>query len=95
MSADNWIYIAKFPDGYRVAHAMAIENVDYYPENSIDRKIVLKGYFGKSKVHTTIESAVNAAKEIEAKEWWTEYWICEIGEYESFEGIPNVNEKRP
>jgi hypothetical protein len=30
MSADNGIYIAKFPDGFRVAYSSAIENVDYY-----------------------------------------------------------------
>lgn len=34
MSADNGIYIAKFPNGYKVAYAMAIENVDYFPKGS-------------------------------------------------------------
>lgn len=91
MSADNGIYIAKFPDGYRVAHAAAIDNLDYYPEGSEERKQVLKDYFGDAKVFQTHEEAYSEAKRIE-KEWvkddedfcFLEYGICTIGEYEDF-----------
>ncbi len=38
MSADNGIYIAKFPEGWRVIHAQAIENINYYPKGSAKRK---------------------------------------------------------
>ncbi len=61
MSADNGIYIAKFPDGYRWAYGSAIENCDYFPEGSIERKLTLRDYFGRSNVYSTEEEALNAA----------------------------------
>jgi hypothetical protein len=45
MSADNGIYIAKFKDGYRVTHAQAIENVDYYKVGTKEYLETLKDYF--------------------------------------------------
>lgn len=90
MSADNGIYIAKFPDGYRVAHAQAIEDVDYYPEGSTERKGVLKLIFGKSEVYATLEEARTEAYKKEAEILdddfcpILEYGVCEIGEFESF-----------
>lgn len=84
MSADNGIYIAKFPEGYRVVHAQAIENVDYYPEGSFERRQELWRYFGGAKVHPTLDDAYAEAREL-AMEWeYLEYGICEIGDYESF-----------
>lgn len=54
MSADNGIYIGRFPtaDGgmeYRVIHAQAIENVDYGTEEEQDLYRVL--YFGSDSTH--------------------------------------------
>lgn len=90
MSADNGIYIAKFPDGYRVSYASAIENINYYPEGSKNRKMVLKEYFGDSKVYETEIDALAEAREIEKRLlededfYYIEYGICFLGEYESF-----------
>ena len=33
MSADNGIYVAQFPDGYRVIHAQAIDNLWWNDES--------------------------------------------------------------
>jgi hypothetical protein len=89
MSADNGIYIAKFSDGYRVTEAQAIENLDYFPEGSKERKHELLCYFGESEVYKTEDEAYKKAYEIEDKNDergdWTEYGICFVGEYESFE----------
>lgn len=95
MSADNGIYIAKFPDGYRVAMAQCIENIDYYPAGTKERKEMLRDYFGESKVYKFLWLARREADRIERK-WYKEedeygigcpieYGICELGEYESFE----------
>jgi len=95
MSADNGIYIAKFPDGYRITYAQAIENVDYFPEGSKKRKKELKSYFGESEIYKTEQDAFNAALELSAKMeedeeengmgfFVLEYGICYIGEYELF-----------
>ena len=97
MSADNGIYIAKFPDGYRVAYAMAIENIDYHRAGSKLRKTELKRYFGNSPIFENQEEAekyafdlYHAMEEEEIKYglfgyFVLEYGICHIGEYEAFE----------
>ena len=90
MSADNGIYIIKFPEGYRVAHCQAIENIDYYPEGSKERKKALKDYFGKSKVFTEKDEAIlfahKLAKEIMDDDFCPilEYGVQYLGEYESW-----------
>ena len=90
MSADNGVYIAKFPDGYRVAYSHNIEDVDYFPVGSQERKNVLKEKFGKSTIFATKSEAFDEAKRIEADLendddfYILEYGICSIGEYESF-----------
>ena len=88
MSADNGIYIAKFPDGYRVAYEAGIDNVDYFPVGSNKRKRHLRITFGKSKVFSTKELAYEEAKKME-KDFikdghYLEYGVCYIGEYEDF-----------
>lgn len=88
MSADNGIYIAKFPDGYRVIYTQCIDNIDFYPEGTKQRKKELKKYFGKSKLFETEDSAYKEARLME-KEFtkdgdYLEYGVCYIGEYESF-----------
>ena len=96
MSADNGIYIAKFPDGYRVAYAQAIENIDYYPAGSKKRKKTLKQYFGRSPIFKKYKKARKYASRLYHKMekderyemfrvFILEYGICYIGEYEAFE----------
>jgi hypothetical protein len=92
MSADNCIAIALFPDGFRVAHAQAIENLDYFPKETLERKQVLKDYFGDSKVYPTKEEVLKRADEIyqemEKEDFFIlEYGICFVGEYEEFQSI--------
>lgn len=90
MSADNGVYIAKFPEGYRVAYAMAIDNIGYSlsvekPEKYLQ---VLKEYFGGSKIFNTKEEAILAghkiADEMYNKGGYLEYGVQYIGEYPSF-----------
>jgi hypothetical protein len=91
MSSDNGIYIIYFPEGYRVAHAQAIENIDYFPPGTIERKQELKKYFGKSKIFQSYKDAFTEAEKL-ANEILKddfcpilEYGICYLGdEYESF-----------
>jgi len=91
MSADNGIYVVKFPEGYRISHAQAIENIDCYPVGSDERNKVLKDYFGESKLFDTIESAMAEAssmkRTMEVDGLYLEYGICYLGVYESFEGV--------
>jgi hypothetical protein len=96
MSADNGIYIARFPDGYRVAYAMAIDNIDYYPCGSKKRKKELGRYFGKSPIFKKRKKAEKYAlkiyRDMEKDEiengmfgcFILEYGISYIGEYEAF-----------
>lgn len=99
MSADNGIYIAKFPDGFRVCEAQAIENIYYYPEKSVERKRTLKSYFGNSPVFKTKNKALLYASELEDKILSDpkglgvlEYGVSYIGKYESF--IQKKKERR-
>lgn len=85
MSADNGIYIAKFPEGYRVAYAAAIENLTTHPEGSDERKNVLREYFGESPIIDSIEEAVSYAKELEKKYEYLEYGVVILfNEFESW-----------
>jgi hypothetical protein len=58
MSADNGVYITKWNDGFRVAHAQAIENIDYFPKGSERWKQAQIGYFGKSPVFKEKSEAI-------------------------------------
>ena len=91
MSADNGIYIAEFPEGFRVAYASAIDNITYYPEGSIERKAELKSYFGDSDVYTkngAFDKAQAIYKEIKGEfddHGIIEYGICILPDkFESF-----------
>ena len=84
MSADNGIYIAKFPHGYRVAYAGAIDNVTYFPSGSQQEKDELRQYFVSSKVYANEEEAYKRAEELE-REWdYLEYGIVNLGELPEF-----------
>lgn len=95
MSADTGIYIAKFPEGYRVTNVVqCIENIDYFPEGSKRRKKELKSYFGYSAVFATEKEAFDKAWEIyrqfekDEEDFGMgcpiEYGVSYIGEYEDF-----------
>ena len=85
MSADNGIYIAKFPDGYRVCYGQAIGNVDYYPAGSKERKAELRAYFGWSHIYSDRRDAIMAAHDMAAGCEVLEYGVRELGEYEAFD----------
>lgn len=58
MSADNGIYILRSPISdihtgeyeYRVAHAMAIENITYRPDRGDFNTLAIKQYFAKCQI---------------------------------------------
>lgn len=88
MSADNGIYIAKFPDGYRFAYYLSIDNIDFYPEGSKQRKKELKKCFGNCEPiadeKTAIDEAFKLYDEICHDGSFIEHGVSLIGEYEQF-----------
>jgi len=81
MSADNGIYIGKFPrtDGgieYRVVHAQAIDNVDYGDTEHQDLYRVL--YFGKAPVFSDADSAWEVARICSKNYDILEYGVSEL-----------------
>jgi hypothetical protein len=96
MSADNGIYIAHFPDGYRVTDVVScIDNIWYDDPGTKERKMELRKYFGDSPVFETRNKASEYAWEIYDR-WHKdendsgmgcpiEYGISQLGECESFE----------
>lgn len=85
VSADNGIYIVKFPDGYRTVHAQAIENIDFFPAGSKERKEQLKAYFGEAKVYKSRRGSINYAYKLAEGYPFLEYGISDLGEREAFE----------
>jgi hypothetical protein len=66
-----------------------VENLDYHPKGSKERKELLKDRFGTSKVYKTkdevYKQAIKIYDEIMASDFPViEYGICDVGEYESF-----------
>lgn len=95
MSADNGIYILKTirahkKDGigwvkadphpvYRVAHASAIDNFDWYQQNqSYNLGAYMKDVWGSSPVFEDSQEAVNYASHMEKELSILEYGICRI-----------------
>src|SRR5690606_33491504 len=84
MSADNGIYITQWNDGYRVVHAAAIENIDFFKIGSDQWKATQVGYFGRSPVYKTKQEAIVEAhrreKDILSDEYCPilEYGVCTI-----------------
>ena len=89
MSADNGIYIGKFPDGYRVVHAQAIEDIDYFPQGSKEELEIIKNKFGYSQVYPTKNEAVMKAHEMELEILSDDF--CPILEY----GVSFINRDLP
>ena len=88
MSADNGIYYAEFPDGYRVIHAQAIDNLEYYPEGSPEYFQQIKNYFGGAKAVPESE-LWNELKRVSELFPNTEYGIQKLGSL-SFEETNDV-----
>ena len=89
ISADNGIYIAEFPtlDGsreWRVIHAQAIDNLDYYPEGSPEEAREIVEYFGtdRARIFGDSDSAFKAAFEMQDEYGWTEYGVCTLPAFE-------------
>ncbi len=96
MSVDSGIYILKSKDGYRIIHAQAIENLNWWNTGNKDIKKWeyrdelnpkrLIDYFGDSKVFKTEEEVLKEAKrlldEIEEDNYWVEYGISFIRGWE-------------
>ena len=87
MSADNGVYILatkgreRGKKEYRVAHAQAIENIDYAPDyhpggsGGLNTESV-QYTFGKSPVFTDRKIAEGYAQRLHEEQSWTEYGIC-------------------
>ena len=79
MSADNGIYVAKFPNGeFRVGHGFASNIIEMEED-------LLTGYWrnkemdiiwGESPVFTNQGEAIDHAFKVEQEYGWTEYGVC-------------------
>ena len=78
MSADNGIYLAKFKDGYRVAHAQSIDNCEYQGRDSEIAKAFQVLYFGDCPVLSEKE-AQKIAFEMEKEIMESDFPILEYG----------------
>lgn len=79
MSADNGIYIARCGEkDWRVTHAMAIENVDYYPVGTANWKKQVTSYFGEASSFETKEEAWKFAYDLAEGFYFLEYGISEL-----------------
>lgn len=94
MSADNGIYITQWNDGYRVAEASAIENIDFINdsiselENKRLQDEYRKSVFGRSEVFKTEDEAFDRARAIYSifrkRGWPVEYGIIPLGYFGEF-----------
>lgn len=85
MSADNGIYVAHFPDGYRVAEIFAIDNLDFYKIGTPERKQWLRDCFERSQVFSDKPSAIMFAHALAERAPILEYGVSYLGELESFQ----------
>jgi hypothetical protein len=84
MSADNGIYVFVSPTStgreYRVAHAQAIDNIDYFEEGTPECEAMEVVYFGSAKIckshNEAMEEAINELKKVP----FTEYGISFLPE---------------
>ena len=79
MSADNTIAIAEFPDGFRVVHAQAIENLHFHMADSKEWHETIEDYYSEAKVFKTKKEAMVEANKLDDETWLCEYGICNIG----------------
>ena len=78
MSSDNGIVIGSFPgkEGkeYRVIHAMALDNLDYEPDDSGFNSKIVADYFEDAHVFTMREEAI-----LFAHKWSQDFLVLEYG----------------
>jgi hypothetical protein len=88
MSADNGIYIAHFPHGFRVIHAQAIENIDWARDHDgktiknvglVSLKETLRDYFMRSKVFKSISDVNKEAWLLEQEIMDSDFPVLEYG----------------
>lgn len=80
MSADNGVYILQTKDGFRVAEAAAIENIDWNCEDGEWNEDYIIDIFGRSEVYKTNEEASKRAFDIYDDIMKDEFCpICEYG----------------
>lgn len=75
MSADNGIYIHKFRNGWRVAHAQAIENIYWKRGSRPYNYRILKNYFKHSPLFETKAKALEYAGKLYDEYGYLEYGI--------------------
>lgn len=64
---------------YRVAHAQAIDNFDWYEKNQLYMLgSYMKDVWGHSPVFYDLESAEKYAKQLHDEVGWSKYGICKI-----------------
>jgi hypothetical protein len=87
MSADNGIYIHKFPEGYRVEELMAVENIWEWdrendtwnpnlPQEKVDSNFI--DFFKNSPVFESLEKAQEYARTLAEYCYILEYGVCLI-----------------
>jgi len=76
MSADNGIYLTQWDDGWRVAYAQAIDDIDSYRPGSPCWNWTNRKYFEKSPVFKTEDEAWKYAETMEEKYSFLEYGVC-------------------
>lgn len=81
MPITEYIYIHKFPEGWRVCHSQAIENIYWWEEgnrwvekDTINPKVI-REYFADSKVYKTMDYALLKAQELYEDIGFVEYGI--------------------
>lgn len=79
MSADNGIYIAEFADGFRVAHAQGMSELDQLAPGSVERQEFLRQSFMESPLYASEQAALDAAFEMSKGLAFLEYGICLLG----------------
>ncbi len=82
MSIDDTIIIAEFPDGFRVEHVQAADNLTYFKKGSKDWHETLDEFFGESEVLTKedAEKKANILEKKALKDYgFTEYGVCDFG----------------
>jgi hypothetical protein len=86
MSADNGVYVAKFPTlnsgvEYRVAHLQNIEELDYNSIYDIPEDVVIayrNFSFANSPIFLDEQEAIDYAYKLEESIVFTEYGVCSV-----------------
>ena len=75
------VYIASFPDGFRVAASQDMESVYYYFQGTPERKQRLREIFGRSERFADLGDAIKVAEKLADD---MDCGMSYIGAFESF-----------